>query len=133
MIVNSSTQIRVIRTWLGTSSRDFSARLGVCPASLTNWERGRATPGPEKRKVLLAELCQEYGIGFPPSGMPVPFAFFTLKPGEFTGWDSSFSPKAECALEGDDSRSECRLLLLFPDRSRIKPLWRERKTPTLWL
>ncbi len=87
MTVNSSAQIRVIRAWLGMSSRDFSARLGVCPASLTNWERGRATPGPEKRQVL-AELCQEHGLGFLPSGMPVPFAeCFTFKPGEFTGWD----------------------------------------------
>jgi DNA-binding transcriptional regulator YiaG len=105
MIVNSSTQIRVIRALLGMSPRDFSARLGVCPASLTNWERGRTTPGPERRQVL-AELCQENGLGFMPSGMPVPFAqYFAFKPGDFTGWDSPFSPKARCmrAPGGDDS------------------------------
>jgi transcriptional regulator with XRE-family HTH domain len=88
MTIDSSAQIRVIRAFLGMSSRDFAARLGVSTATLTAYEHGRTAPQGSRRQVL-AELCRERDIGLLPSGMPVPFAeCFALKPGEFTGWDS---------------------------------------------
>jgi hypothetical protein len=45
VVVNSSTQIRVIRVLLGMSPRDFVARIGVCAAALTSWEKDPATDG----------------------------------------------------------------------------------------
>jgi DNA-binding XRE family transcriptional regulator len=103
MIVNRNIQIRIIRALLGMGSRSFAKCLGVCEASLTNWEKGHVNPRPENIQAL-GELCQKHGIGFRPSGMPVPFAeCFMLKPGEFTGWDMPVSPGAKCvrAPEGD--------------------------------
>jgi transcriptional regulator with XRE-family HTH domain len=105
MIVSSSTQIRVIRAFLGMDCKSFAARLGISTASLTNWERSRTTPAPQKSE-MLAELCAQNGIGLLPSGMPVPFAeFFTFKPGQFSGWDSSFSPTDECVRAPEDDES----------------------------
>lgn len=97
MTVDTSAQIRVMRALLGMSRRDFAARLGVSSATLAAWEHGRNTPQGKTRQVL-AELCQEHGIAFLPSGMPVPFAeCFTFKPGTFTGWDSRPSPAGKRA------------------------------------
>jgi DNA-binding transcriptional regulator YiaG len=71
MIVNDATRIRVIRAILGMNSGGFAARLGVCPASVTNWEQGRTGPTSSAREEL-AKLCQQNGIGFTPSGYPFP-------------------------------------------------------------
>lgn len=71
MHVNDATRIRVIRAFLGMNSQSFSARLGINSQTLTNWERGRSTPGPVKREEL-AKLCEDNGIAFSPSGYPFP-------------------------------------------------------------
>lgn len=81
MTLDDATRIRVIRALLGMSSRDFAARVGICGATLTGWERSRATPTPSKRQEL-AELCHEKGIAFSPSGMPFPWADMNFKPQE---------------------------------------------------
>lgn len=72
MIIPDSTRIRLIRALLGMSSKDFADRLGVCVASITNWERGRTAPGPVQRQELY-KLCHENKLAFSPSGMPFPW------------------------------------------------------------
>lgn len=71
MLVQESTRIRIIRAFLGMESKAFAARIGVCPASLTNYEKGRSTPT-EKTREQLQILCHKHGIGFLPNGYPVP-------------------------------------------------------------
>lgn len=73
MTLDDSTRIRVIRALIGLDSKSFAVRLGVCAGTLTAWEKGRSAPQGTKRQAL-AELCQEHGIGFMPSGMPFPMA-----------------------------------------------------------
>lgn len=73
MTIDDSVRIRVIRALLGMDSQSFAKRLGVCPATQTNWEKGRTTPSADKRQELY-QLCEENGIGFLPSGFPVPVA-----------------------------------------------------------
>jgi len=68
---NDSTRIRVIRAIIGLDSKSFATRLGIAASTLTNWEKGRSAPQLPKRQEL-AELCQEHGIGFTPSGFPFP-------------------------------------------------------------
>lgn len=70
--INDGCRIRVIRALLGMDSRTFAAKVGISPGTLTAWEKSRATPQAEKRHAL-AQICQENGIGFLPSGFPVPF------------------------------------------------------------
>ena len=69
--VDDATRIRVIRALVGMTSRAFAAELDVACQSITSWEHGRCTPTREKRK-RLAEFCRKAGIGFMPSGCPVP-------------------------------------------------------------
>lgn len=71
MIVDDATRIRVVRAFLGMDSKSFSARIGVCVGTLTNYERGRSSPAQRPREEL-AKLCQENGICFTPSGYPLP-------------------------------------------------------------
>lgn len=73
MTITDATRIRVIRALIGMSSKDFAERLGICAGTLTAWERSRSAPQGPKRQAL-AELCQEHGIAFSPSGMPFPIA-----------------------------------------------------------
>lgn len=73
MILTDAHRIRIIRALLGWDSKTFAARLGVCSGTMTAWEKGRAAPQGTKKQEL-AELCQEYGIGFTPSGFPFPVA-----------------------------------------------------------
>lgn len=72
-MVDDATRIRVIRALLGIDSRTFAARLNVSCGTITGWEKGRATPQRENRKIL-AEICQSAGIAFLPSGCPVPMS-----------------------------------------------------------
>jgi transcriptional regulator with XRE-family HTH domain len=97
-IVDSSTQLRVIRAFLGMDCHSFAARLGISAGTATAYEDGKTAPlGPTRQ--VLAKLCQEHGIGFLPSGMPVPFAeCFVFNPGEFTGWDSPIARGADSAV-----------------------------------
>jgi DNA-binding transcriptional regulator YiaG len=69
--VDDAMRVRVIRALLGLDSKSFASRLGVSAGTLTAWEKSRATPQLGKRETL-AKLCQESGIAFLPSGMPVP-------------------------------------------------------------
>lgn len=95
MIIDTSAQIRVIRTYLGMSSRDFATRLGVSVATVTAWEHGKNTPVGKARHVL-GQLCQEHGIGVLPSGMPIPMAeCFAVRPGTWKGWDTPPPPETE--------------------------------------
>ena len=71
MTISDATRIRVIRAMLGMTSAEFAKRLNVCAGTMTAWERGRSSPQGENKK-LLAELCQEFGIGFSPTGFPFP-------------------------------------------------------------
>lgn len=73
LIYNDATRIRVIRATLGMNCRTFAGRLGISLGTLTNWERGRTGPRGDKRDALTV-LCQEFGIGFTPSGFPFPTA-----------------------------------------------------------
>jgi transcriptional regulator with XRE-family HTH domain len=73
MILTDAHRIRIIRAILGWDSKTFAARLGVCAGTMTAWEKGRSSPQGTKKQEL-AELCQEYGIGFTPGGFPIPFA-----------------------------------------------------------
>lgn len=73
MTIDDARRIRIVRAYLGMDSRAFAARMGVCPATLTNWERGRSSPGSIKRGEL-GVLCQEHGLAFSPSGYPFPVA-----------------------------------------------------------
>ena len=84
MIVNDATRIRIIRAYLGMESKAFAARLGVGPNTVTNWEHGRSSPTKNIREEL-ARLCVLNGIGFLPSGYPVPnseFRMITTEEGE---------------------------------------------------
>lgn len=71
MTINDAVRVRVIRAITGMDSKTMAARLGIGPATLTSWEKGRATPLPGNRDAL-AVVCQEHGIGFTPSGFPFP-------------------------------------------------------------
>jgi DNA-binding transcriptional regulator YiaG len=73
MVIDDAARIRVIRAILGMDSKTFSSRVGISPGTCTAWEKGRASPQRDNRKVL-AELCQSSGIAFLPSGMPVPMS-----------------------------------------------------------
>lgn len=73
MPITEATRIRLVRALIGMDSKTFAARLGVCPATLTGWEKARSEPRGENRQAL-AELCQEHGIGFSPTGFPFPVA-----------------------------------------------------------
>lgn len=73
MIVDEHARIRVVRALLGLDCKAFASRLGVHPATLTNWEKGRSGPNLLRRREL-GKLCQENGIAFSPSGMPFPVA-----------------------------------------------------------
>lgn len=73
MTFDDAVRVRVIRAVAGMDSRSFAARMGVCPGTLTSWEKGRSSPqGTKKRN--LEEFCREYGIGFTPTGFPFPVA-----------------------------------------------------------
>ena len=69
--IDDATRVRVIRALLGMNSRQFAKHVGISPGTLTAWERSRSTPQADKRKVL-ATICQQNGLCFLPSGMPVP-------------------------------------------------------------
>jgi len=71
MVIEEQVRIRVIRAIIGWDMKKLSARLDVNPNTITDWERGRSVPNSSNRKVL-AEVCQEHGIGFRPDGYPVP-------------------------------------------------------------
>jgi transcriptional regulator with XRE-family HTH domain len=71
MQVDESTRIRLIRALLGMESKAFAARVGVCAASITNWEKGRSNPT-ESTRETLQKLCEVHGIWFTPEGYPVP-------------------------------------------------------------
>lgn len=71
MNVSEAVRIRVVRAFLGMDSKSFAARLGTCAASVTNWEKGRTTPTPRKRKEL-EKLCETHRIWFSPEGWPFP-------------------------------------------------------------
>lgn len=71
MQVQESVRIRLIRALLGMESKSFGARIGVCPATVTNYERGRSTPT-EKTRETLQTLCEVHGIWFTPEGYPLP-------------------------------------------------------------
>ena len=71
MQVNEATRLRLIRALLGMESKAFSARIGVCAATITNYERGRSAPT-EKTRETLQKLCEAHGIWFTPEGYPVP-------------------------------------------------------------
>ena len=81
MIVSEAVRIRLIRALLGMDSKSFAARLGVCAASLTNWEKGRSAPTKTRREEL-ARLCEAHKICFSPEGYPFPAGcvFFNQKP-----------------------------------------------------
>ena len=82
MTIDEATRIRLVRALLGMTSTAFATRIGVCPATVTGWEKGRNAPQGPARQVL-AELCQEHGLAFSPSGMPFPIADVMLfKQGE---------------------------------------------------
>ena len=69
--ISDGTRIRVIRAMLGHTSKQFCTIIGVTAGTLTAWEKGRAEPQRETRKVL-AKLCQDNGLCFLPSGFPIP-------------------------------------------------------------
>lgn len=73
MTINDAVRIRVIRALLGLDSKTFAKQLNVCAATLTSWEKGRSSPQGANKEVL-AEVCRESGIGFTPTGCPLPIA-----------------------------------------------------------
>ena len=83
MCITDSQRIRVIRAIIGMDSKTFAAELSVSAGTLTAWEKGRSTPQPQKRHEL-AKLCQKHGLGFTPTGFPMPMddCFVFRKKGE---------------------------------------------------
>ena len=77
MMVNDATRIRLIRAYLGMDSKSFAARLGVGPDTVSNWEHGRSSPTRRIREELM-RVCQLNGLGFLPSGYPVPQSEFRM-------------------------------------------------------
>lgn len=73
MIIDDALRIRLIRAMLGMSSAALARTLNVCAGTMTAWEKGRSCPQGENKR-LLAQLCQEQGIAFSPSGYPFPAA-----------------------------------------------------------
>lgn len=73
MIINDGTRVRVIRALLGMDSKSFAKKLNVCAATLTSWEKGRSSPQGDNKNAL-AKICSEAGIGFTPTGCPLPMA-----------------------------------------------------------
>jgi len=51
------TDIRKVRTRMGLSQAEFATRFGFPPATLRNWEQGRARPDAPTR-VLLAVIAK---------------------------------------------------------------------------
>lgn len=45
-------EIRRLRGKLGVTQREMAERMGVSPASITNWERGETQPGRQSRRAL---------------------------------------------------------------------------------
>lgn len=78
-LIDDATRIRVIRVLVRMSAAEFGKRLGVRGQTVTDWEHGRYEPRPVTRQKMW-DLCNERGIAFLPSGMPVPYhATLTLK------------------------------------------------------
>jgi DNA-binding XRE family transcriptional regulator len=73
MKINDATRVRIIRAMLGVDSKTFAKQLNVCAATLTSWEKGRSSPQ-GANKDALAEICLDAGIGFSPTGYPMPMA-----------------------------------------------------------
>jgi transcriptional regulator with XRE-family HTH domain len=73
LLFDDAARIRIIRALLGVNMRQFAEMVDVTPATVANWEKGRTFPQADKR-LWLASKYRELGIGFLPSGMPVPAA-----------------------------------------------------------
>ena len=71
-MIDDAARIRVIRAILNMTSRKFAGEIGVSPVTLCSWEQARTGPT-LKHRNMLGRLCEARGIGFLPSGMPVPF------------------------------------------------------------
>ena len=69
-MVSDATRIRVIMALMGVTSKDLAIRVGVSQGVVTGWSKGRCAPQ-RKSRAALAEICQQEGICFLPSGMPV--------------------------------------------------------------
>lgn len=80
-MVDDSTRIRVIMALMGITSKTLAARVGVTQGVITCWRKGRFAPQ-KKNRAILAEICQQEGIAFFPSGMPIREADLMEKPKE---------------------------------------------------
>lgn len=54
-------EIRFLRGWMGWSGRDFAAYMGVTPATVSRWERGRLAMGPVADRLLRLLTMRQAG------------------------------------------------------------------------
>jgi DNA-binding transcriptional regulator YiaG len=48
----AGSEIRFLRAWMGWSGKDFAAHMGVAPATVSRWERGRLAMGATADRLL---------------------------------------------------------------------------------
>lgn len=70
-MTTDAQRIRVIRAYTGYGAGEFAAKVGVSRQSLTDWERGRSTPGLRACKAL-AKIIRDAGLELRKDGYPVP-------------------------------------------------------------
>src|SRR5215813_15453270 len=53
------SEIRFLRKWLGWSGVDFAKRMGTKPETVSRWENGKATMGPQADRLLRLFIAKE--------------------------------------------------------------------------
>lgn len=55
----AASEIRFLRGWMGWSGKDFAAHMGVAPATVSRWERGRLAMGATADRLLRLIAVRE--------------------------------------------------------------------------
>ena len=55
----AASEIRFLRAWMGWTGREFAAHMGVAPATVSRWERGRLAMGATADRLLRLITVRE--------------------------------------------------------------------------
>jgi DNA-binding XRE family transcriptional regulator len=73
MVIDDALRLRVIKAFLGLRAPEMARSIGAHYVTYLEWEKGKQSPSGKYREAISA-LCRKHGIGFTPSGFPVPMA-----------------------------------------------------------